>query len=217
VATPRLYLIAPAVVTGAALREVAALVEGFDVACVRLAPATRDEAELRRAADGLREICHGAEVNLVIAEHFRLAGPLGLDGVHLGDGPRHVREARRVLGRDAIVGAHCGALRHDGMNAAESGADYVSFGPVRPSPLGDGSIAPTALFEWWAEMIEVPVVAEGGISPEAAVELAGSADFIALGEELWSHPEGARAALAAVVAAVVAAVAGRAEAVPPAR
>ena len=39
-------------------------------------------------------------------------------------------------------------------------------------------------------MIEVPVVAEGGITPEVAAALAGAVDFVALGDELWSAPDG---------------------------
>ena len=48
-------------------------------------------------------------------------------------------------------------------------------------------------------MIEVPVVAEGGLTPELAAALAGSADFIALGAEIWTAPAGEMAALAAIV------------------
>ncbi|HIE71875.1 MAG TPA: hypothetical protein EYP98_17775, partial [Planctomycetes bacterium] len=54
---------------------------------------------------------------------------LGLDGVHLTDGSRSVRVARKELGPDAIVGAFCGTSRHDGMVAGEAGADYVALGP----------------------------------------------------------------------------------------
>jgi thiamine-phosphate pyrophosphorylase len=197
---PRLYLIAPPAPAEADLRALAGLLDGFDVACVRLAPAATAEAEIRRAADALRALCHPREVNLVIADHFRLVEPLGLDGVHLSDGARQVREARRVLGRDAIVGAHARASRHEGMTAAEIGADYVSFGPVAPTALGDGTIAPLDLFQWWSETIETPVVAEGGITPDLAAELGEAADFLALGDELWSHPDGPHAALAAIVA-----------------
>jgi thiamine-phosphate pyrophosphorylase len=61
-------------------------------------------------------------------------------------------------------------------------------------------VAPPELFAWWSEMIEVPVVAEGGIDPGVAATLAGAVDFVALGDELWSAPEGEAAALAAIVA-----------------
>ena len=44
-------------------------------------------------------------------------------------------------------------------------------------------------------MIEVPVVAEGGLTLDLAADLAGIADFIALGDEIWNAPEGPVAAL----------------------
>ena len=197
---PRLYLIAPPVLTEAAIRDLAALLERFDIACLRIAPAAATEAEIRAQAVALAPLCRARDASLVVADHFRLVPSLGLDGVHLTDGARHVREARRHLGPDAIVGAFAGASRHDGMTAAETGADYVSFGPVAPSPLGTGATAPPDLFQWWATTIETPVVAEGGIDADVAAELAPHADFLALGSELWAGPEGPAAVLEAVLA-----------------
>lgn len=199
VQTAQLYLVTPPIVSLDVFGEVLAeLLDAAEIACVRLALATRSEDELTRAADGLRGICHARDVPLVMAEHFRLAQRLGLDGVHLADGPRQVRAAREALGANAIVGAYARASRHDGMTAAEIGADYVSFGPVSQTSLGDGAVAPYDLFEWWSEMIETPVVAEGGFTPDLAAEIASVADFLALGEELWSHPDGPKAALMAI-------------------
>jgi len=196
---PRLYLVIPPLPTDGTLCDLEVLLDGFDIACVRVGAGATSEAELRRAADAVRPLCHSRDVNLVLTDHFRLAPGLGLDGVHLNDGQRHVREARKLLGPDAIVGAFAGASRHDGMTAAEIGADYVSFGPVAHSPLGDGTIAEIDLFRWWSEMIETPVVAEGGITPDIATELANCADFLALGDEIWSHPQGSEAALRQIV------------------
>lgn len=194
----RLYLVTPPILTLDVFGDVlAGLLDLVEIACVRLALATTSEDELTRAADGLRAVCHARDVPLVLAEHFKLAARLGLDGVHLGDGPRRVRAAREALGADAIVGAHARASRHDGMTAAEIGADYVSFGPLVATALGDGAATPVEIFEWWSEMIETPVVAEGGLTPERAVEIARVADFLALGAEVWSHPEGPLPALRA--------------------
>ena len=101
----------------------------------RSPPATRTASP--RAADALREVAHARDVALVIDTHLGLmVERLGLDGVHLTDGARSVRKARKELGDDAIVGAFCGASRHDGMNAGEAGADYVSFGPVGATRAG---------------------------------------------------------------------------------
>lgn len=199
---PRLYLVTPAVFDAGVPDRVAALLDGFDIACVRLALATTDEDDLARAADTLRPACHARDVPLVITDHFKLARQLGLDGVHLTTGARLVREARKDLGPDNIVGTFARTSRHDGLTAAEIGADYVSFGPVTPSALGDGSIAPLDLFAWWAEMIEVPVVAEGHLTPDAIATLAPHADFLALGDELWRHPDGEATALRALLSRV---------------
>jgi thiamine-phosphate pyrophosphorylase len=196
--TARVYLIAPASPGAADLPDrLGRLLDRFDVACVRLGAGPGSEGELARAAEALRPACHARDVPLVLTDHFLLAKELGLDGVHLSDGPRQVRAARKALGFDAIVGAHARASRHDAMTAAEIGADYVSFGPLTASRLGDGTVAPVELLEWWAEMIEVPLVAEGGLTPELAATLAHAADFLALGDELWSHGEGPEAALRA--------------------
>lgn len=193
----QLYLIAPAGLTAAQIGPLleAALAQ-LPVACIRLSGAG-DEAELGRIADLAREIAHAADIAVVIEDHVALALAHGLDGVHLTDGARGVRAARKALGGDAIVGAFCGASRHDGITAAESGADYVSFGPVGETALGRGERAPLDLFAWWSEMIEVPVVAEGALDATLIAELAPVSDFIALGPEVWGQPEPV-AALAAL-------------------
>ncbi|HBS98877.1 MAG TPA: thiamine phosphate synthase, partial [Citreicella sp.] len=104
----------------------------------------------------------------------------------LTDGSRSVRVARKELGPDAIVGAFCGTSRHDGMVAGEAGADYVALGPVGSVALGDGSKVEFDVFEWWSQVIELPVVAEGGLTPELVTQLAPVTDFFGIGEEIWS-------------------------------
>ncbi|MGB8621606.1 MAG: thiamine phosphate synthase, partial [Paracoccaceae bacterium] len=161
----------------------------------------RDEDRVARAADALREIAHARDIALTIEAHVQLVERLGLDGVHLTDGARSVRKTRKELGADAIVGAFCGNSRHDGMNAGEAGADYVTFGPVGESALGDGTRAGHDLFEWWSEMIEVPVVAEGALTVETVAALAPVTDFFGVGEEIWSSDDPA-AALGRLIAAM---------------
>jgi len=160
------------------------------VACVRLDLDQAAEEDWVRAANFLLQVCHEADVALVIAEHVRLVDALGLDGVHLGASRTPVRDARRKLGPDRIVGAYVGASSHVGMAVAEAGADYVSFGPVGDTGfLGDDARADADLFEWWAEIIETPIVAEGGVAPEDAARLSDHVDFIVPDIRFWEEKD----------------------------
>ncbi len=184
---PQIYLITPPQVSLASFPDqLARVLDTVPVACLRLALAETDASAISHAADTLRAICHARDIPLVIERHLLLVEKLGLDGVHLTDGARSVRKTRKALGTEAIIGAFCATSRHDGLNAGEAGADYVSFGPVGESPLGDGSRAEPALFEWWSEMIELPVVAEGGLTPALVEALAPITDFLAVGPEIWA-------------------------------
>ncbi len=155
------------------------------IAAVRLEIESRDQDTVSRSADALRGICHARDLPLILTDHYRMVKRLGLDGVHL-KGTRDVRDARAELGENATVGTFCGTSRHAAMTAGEIGADYVSFGPVTQTELGSGEIADLGAFSWWHQMIEVPSVAEGNLTPEAAKTLAPCADFIALGPEIWT-------------------------------
>lgn len=196
---PQLYLITPPEFDLDVFpAQLGAVLDAHDIACVRLALASQDEDTLSRAADALRDVCITRDVAIVIEDHVVLAERLGLDGVHLSDAARSVRSARKALGADAIVGCYCGASRHDGLTAGEAGADYVSFGPVGASALGDGSRAEPDLFGWWSEMIEVPVVAEGALSREIVRDLATVTDFYGV-SEIWDADDPS-AALTALLA-----------------
>ncbi|MGV6848306.1 MAG: thiamine phosphate synthase [Marinibacterium sp.] len=184
---PQLYLISPpAFEPDSFVPILAGLLDQVPVACLRLALAGNDEDRLARAGDALRAVAHDRDVAIVVSDHVLLAEKLGLDGVHLTSPGRGVREARKALGPDAIVGSFAGASRHDGLVAGEAGADYVSFGPVGGAGLGDGSRADREIFEWWSEMIEIPVVAEGGLDAALVRDLAPVSDFLAIGEEIWT-------------------------------
>ncbi len=105
--------------------------------------------------------------------------------------------------QERVVG--CGGLRarHDAMEAAEAGCDYVSFG----EPQADRTTPPLpAVVErasWWAELFQTPCVA---YAPDfAAVEALAptGAEFVALGPDalLSSDPAAAVKAALAVLEA----------------
>ena len=185
---PQVYLITP---TNADLsfyaEKLAPIIDICPVACIRLGVSSDDESIISRHADQLRDVAHARDISAVITNHYRLVNSLGLDGVHRFDAAKTIREVREELGTEAIVGSFCGNSKHKGLNAGEAGADYISFGPVDHSALTDDNIAEFETFEWWSEMVEIPVIAEGNINHDLASQLAPVIDFLALGQEIWKN------------------------------
>jgi thiamine-phosphate pyrophosphorylase len=59
---------------------------------------------------------------------------------------------------------------------------------------------------WWAQVMEVPCVAIGGITPENCAPLVkAGADFLAVVGAVWGHQEGAAAGVRAMLQAIAAA------------
>lgn len=191
---PQIYLITPTEFDLDVFPDrLARIFDTVEIACLRLALAGSDADRIGRAADAMRLVAHERDVAVVIESHLQMVERHGLDGVHLTDGTRNVRAARKALGTDAIIGAFCGASKHEGMNAGEAGADYVAFGPVGDSALGTGQRADRDIFAWWSEMIEVPVVAEGGLTETLITEFAPVTDFFGVGAEIWAAEDPAKA------------------------
>jgi len=200
---PQITLITPPVLDLDIFPSVLARVmDEVEIACLRLSLASKDPDDIGRAADAARVVAHARDVAIVIENHALFVERHGLDGIHLTDGSRAIRALRKELGADAIVGSFCGISRHEGMSAGEAGADYIAFGPIGDTGLGLGTQAPRDLFEWWSEMIEVPVIAEGALTRDLVESFAPVTDFFALGAEIWGA-EDPLAALKAILSPIL--------------
>lgn len=163
------------------LADLGALIDAHGVACVRLSVSDAG-AETVEAARKARISCHERDIPLVIAGEadtaLSVADAAQADGVHLVGVPKAVPWVRERLGEDAIVGIDALDSRHDGLIAAESGADYVTFAP-------DWTADDTAPEEilWWAQMIETPMVIETAQTPQRAKTLKSLAEFICVTPE----------------------------------
>lgn len=200
----RLYLITPPVIDLAVFEEeFAAAVGAGDIASVQLrlkvgaTPASDDE--IRRAAEALMPIAYAADIAFLINDRPDLAREMGCDGVHIGQDDMAYKEARKLLGEDAIIGVTCHASRHLAMDAGESGADYVAFGAFYPTDTKEPkATADLDLLTWWSGIFEIPCVAIGGITPDNAQPLIeAGADFVAVSGGVWSHKDGPAAAVKA--------------------
>ena len=91
---------------------------------------------LARAA-AAAEVCAEFGVPFILNDRPDLALACGADGVHVGQDDTPPEVARRILGPDAIIGFSTHAPAE--WDAARgSTADYLSAGPVTPTPTKPG-------------------------------------------------------------------------------
>jgi len=166
---------------------------------VRLKPA--DDDSIRAAVRRLAPIATARGVAVILNDRPDLAAELGCDGVHVGQEDASVASARRIMGRDAMIGATCHDSRDLAMEAAEEGADYVAFGAFFPTGTKITTHQPDLdILTIWQETIETPCVAIGGITVDNVREVANAgADFVAVSAGVWDHPDGPAAAVRAFV------------------
>jgi thiamine-phosphate pyrophosphorylase len=190
----RLYLITPSRPPSleALTAQVRAAVEAGDVAALQIRMKAATDAEIAQAVAALKPLTEAHDVALILNDRPDLAARLGCDGVHVGQEDAPYAEARRLMGRDRIVGVTCHDSRHLAMEAAEAGADYVAFGAFFDTATKDAPTrAEPELLTIWQESMETPCVAIGGVAVETARALAqAGADFLAVSAGVFAHPEG---------------------------
>ena len=194
----RLYLITPPHLDAAAFASpLAAALDAGDVACVQLRLKDAADDDIRRAADVLRPLVQDRGVAFLLNDRPDLAKAVGADGVHIGQDDGPYREARRIVGDQAIVGVTCHNSRHLAMEAAEAGADYVGVGAFFPTTTKEARFrAEVEFVQWWSEIMTVPLVAIGGITVDNCPPLIeAGADFLAVSAGVWSHADGPAAAV----------------------
>lgn len=117
------------------------------------------------------------------------------DGVHLGQDDVTVKDARRVLGPDAIIGVSTHSLEQL-RQAVLDGANYVGVGPVFPSATKAFAEFPGLPFVRAATAeTSLPVFAIGGVNAETVAEaIAAGARRVAVSAAVASADDPRRAA-----------------------
>ncbi len=142
-------------------------------------------------AKNLVALAHRDNAFLIINDDVLLCLESKADGVHLGKNDGSLFLARKLLGKDKILGASCYAALKSAQDAEKLGADYVAFGAVFPSPTKPNAPLVALSKIALAKMaLSIPVCAIGGITEKNAVEvLKTGVDALAISSFLLENPE----------------------------
>jgi thiamine-phosphate pyrophosphorylase len=187
--TARLYLVTPPVDDAAGFARVLerALAAG-DIAAVLLRLTAASERDLINRVKAIAPSVQSRDIALLLDGHADIAVRAGADGAHL-TGIAALRDAIATLQPARIAGAGGLLTRHDAMLAGEAGADYLMFGEPDASGRRPSFAAVVERVAWWAEVFEPPCVAFAGSLDEVAPLAQAGADFVALGDWVWTAPQ----------------------------
>jgi len=202
-----LYLLTPPTLPPDFATDLARALDAGDVAALQLRLKNASDDDIRDAVGLVRPIAHSRGVALILNDRPDLAADTGCDGAHVGAEDTAPAEARKILGPKLQLGVSCYNSRDLARTAGEAGADYVAFGAYFPSETKEtGLRADIELLTWWSDIMELPVVAIGGITAENCAPLVrAGANFLAVTAAVWSHPGGPGAGVRAINAAIAAA------------
>lgn len=144
------------------LRE--AIAGGVDV--VQIREKTMSDSELLSHSRIVREITRETETLLIMNDRPDLAVLAGCDGVHVGQDELSVRDVRRIVGPDLLVGVSTHSIEQ-GRQAVLDGASYIGVGPTFPSKTKQ--FEDFAGFDFVREIsneISLPAFPIGGIDEE---------------------------------------------------
>jgi len=186
---------------GRDLAELARLTALGGATLIQLRDKISDTRALVETARAIKEALKPFEVPLVVNDRVDVALAAGADGVHVGQDDMAVEDARKILGRGAIIGLSVKTV--DEANAAPVELiDYVGSGGVyvttskqqKSAPIGTAGLA-RVIAALHARAPKLPVCGIAGIDAgNAAPVIAAGADGVAVISALSLAPDPAAAA-----------------------
>lgn len=129
-------------------------------------------SELVDTAIEIRKLCNHADVLFIVNDRVDVAIVSDADGVHLGKNDIPVKEARKLLGGNKIIGGTAHTLQ-EALIAVKQGADYIGYGHIFPTGSKVRNTKPKGIkkLKQVCSQIKIPVLAIGGIGLENVEEV----------------------------------------------
>lgn len=139
------------------------------VTAVQLREKDLDSRNIYFLASEMRNMTNEYGALLIVNDRIDIAIAVNADGVHMGKNSMPIMEARRLLGRDKLIGFSAHNMQ-EAVGAEENGANYITLSPVFQSPGKGKPIGPEAI-RIVREGLRIPVIALGGIKDDNVLDV----------------------------------------------
>jgi len=137
----------------------------------------------------IKKITKKNNVKLIINDQPLVAKITGADGCHVGQKDMNIIRARKILGKNKLIGVTCHNSKKLALKAKKNGANYVAFGSFFKSYTKKTAFkANLEILRWARKKINMPTVAIGGINSSNYKKiLLNRADYIACSNYVWDN------------------------------
>jgi len=138
----------------------------------------------------LSRISRDAGACFIVNDHADIAVAVDADGVHLGQDDLPIEFARKLLGKDRLIGISTHSLEQ-ARTAEKQGADYLGFGPMFATATKDaGQVQGIRNLAVIKQAVSIPVIAIGGITGNTIGEvIQNGADGAAVISAILGSPD----------------------------
>ena len=144
------------------------------VTLVQLREKNVTSREFYEIAIKVKEVTSKYNVPLIINDRLDIALAIDADGLHIGQKDLPASVARKILGKDKILGVSAATLQ-EALKAEKDGADYLGVGAVfSTSTKKDTRDVSYETLSNITASVNIPVVAIGGINESNVTKLKGS-------------------------------------------
>ena len=146
-------------------------------------------SNLLKISKKVKKIVKKNNVKFLINDKPLIAKMVGADGCHIGQKDMDFVNARKILGKNKIIGVTCHNSKKLALEAKKYGANYVAFGSFfKSSTKKTNYKANLEILRWAKKKINIPTVAIGGINSSNYNKILSSkADFIACSNYVWNN------------------------------
>lgn len=136
------------------------------VTMVQLREKERCDSEYLELAIRVKEITDRYDIPLIIDDRVDIAMASDAAGVHLGQNDIPILFARKLMGKDKIIGATTKTVEQ-AKKAVQEGADYLGVGAIYPTTTKVKTvITEVSILNHICNTVEIPVIAIGGLNKD---------------------------------------------------
>jgi len=185
-----LYLISPSKINQRFYKELEEVLSLKKVKYFQLRLKRHSNANLLRIAKKVKSITKKYKVKLIINDFPLLAKKINADGCHLGQSDRSIKNTRKLLKKNKIIGITCHGSKKLILNAIKEKPDYIAIGSFFKSKLKPhAKKAQKNLVKWSKQRTNLPIVAIGGINNRNyKVLMKFGVNYLAISSYIWNNP-----------------------------